>query len=92
MDKNIKASTHGQSISFEYIVKKDPDYLFVIDRGAVVGGQSSAKQVVENDLVKGTKAYKEKHITYLDPDYWYLSGGGLVSLDEMVKQVDQALD
>lgn len=92
VDKNIKASTHGQSISFEYIVKKDPDYLFVIDRGAVVGGQSSAKQVVENDLVKGTKAYKEKHITYLDPDYWYLSGGGLVSLDEMVKQVDQALD
>ncbi|QKI83147.1 siderophore ABC transporter substrate-binding protein [Kroppenstedtia eburnea] len=91
VDKNIKASTHGQSVSFEYIVKKDPDYLFVVDRGAVVGGQSSAKQVVENDLVKGTKAYKEKHIIYLDPDYWYLSGGGLVSLNEMVKQVDQAL-
>lgn len=91
VDKNIKASTHGQSISFEYIAKNNPDYLFVIDRGAVVGGQSSAKQVVENDLVKKTKAYKEKQVTYLDPNYWYLSGGGLVSLNEMVKQVDQAL-
>lgn len=92
VDKSIKASTHGQSISFEYIVKKDPDLFFVIDRGAVVGGQSSAKQVVENDLVKNTKAFKEDNIIYLDPNYWYLSGGGLVSVTEMVTEVESALD
>ncbi|SMP01840.1 substrate-binding protein [Laceyella tengchongensis] len=76
VDSNIKASTHGQSISFEYIVDKNPDYLFVIDRSAVVGGQSGAKQVIEYELVKKTTAFKEGHIVYLDPNYWYLSGGG----------------
>lgn len=92
IDKKIEASTHGQSVSFEYIAKKNPDYLYVIDRGAVVGGESSAKKVVENAIVKGTKAYKEDNIVYLDPNYWYLSGGGLVSVMEMVKEVDASLE
>ncbi|MGG4036134.1 siderophore ABC transporter substrate-binding protein [Paenibacillus cisolokensis] len=91
VDENIEVSTHGQSISFEYIVEKDPDYLFVIDRGAAVAGESSAKQLVENELVKNTKAYKEGQIVYLDPNYWYLSGGGLVSVAEMVKEVSEGL-
>lgn len=90
-DEKIEVSTHGQSISFEYIVEKDPDYLFVIDRGAVVGGESSAKQVVENDLVKNTKAYKNGKIIYLDPDYWYLSGGGLESVAGMTEEVNGAI-
>ncbi|WP_165820852.1 siderophore ABC transporter substrate-binding protein [Pueribacillus theae] len=91
VDENLEVSTHGQSISFEYIVEKDPDYLFVIDRGAAIGGESSAKQVIENDLVKNTKAYKEKNIVYLDPNYWYLSGGGLVSVQEMANEVEAGL-
>ncbi|BFH16634.1 siderophore ABC transporter substrate-binding protein [Paenibacillus melissococcoides] len=91
VDPDIKVSTHGDPVSFEYIVEKDPDYLFVIDRGAVVGGESSAKQVVENELVMKTKAYKEGHIVYLDPSYWYLSGGGLISVEEMVKEVGAAI-
>lgn len=90
-DEKIEVSTHGQSISFEYIVEKDPDYLFVIDRGAVVGGESSAKQVLENDLVKNTKAYKNGKIIYLDPDYWYLSGGGLESVAGMTEEVKGAI-
>jgi iron complex transport system substrate-binding protein len=92
VDENIEASTHGQSISFEYIVEKDPDFLFVIDRTAVVGGESSAKEVIENDLVKNTKAYKEGNIVYLDPNYWYLSGGGLVSVSEMILEVGAAVE
>ena len=93
VDKNIKAATHGMSISFEYIAEKNPDYLFVIDRDQVVSGEGGqpAEQVLNNDLVKGTKAYKDKNIVYLDPNYWYLSGGGLVSLGEMVKEVEAAL-
>ncbi len=91
-DEGIEVSQHGQNISNEYIVEIDPEYLFVIDRGAVVeGGESSAKQVVENELIKGTKAYKEGNIVYLDPNYWYLSGGGLISTSEMVKSIDEAI-
>jgi len=91
VDSNLDASTHGQSISFEYIAEKNPDYLFVVDRTAAVGGESSAKEVIENDLVKNTKAYKEGHIVYLDPNYWYLSGGGVVSFSAMIDEVLNAL-
>jgi len=94
VDENLEVSTHGQSISFEYIVEKDPEILYVVDRGAVVttGQESSpAKEVLNNDLIKGTKAFKEDRIVYLDPNYWYLSGGGLVSVTEMIKAIDESL-
>ncbi|WP_283246466.1 siderophore ABC transporter substrate-binding protein [Paenibacillus sp. Marseille-Q4541] len=93
-DENIEVSTHGQSVSFEYIVEKDPDYLFVVDRGVInaEGDASSAKDLVENSLVKNTKAYKDGHIVYLDANYWYLSGGGLASVSEMVKEVSGAFE
>nr|WP_256241790.1 hypothetical protein [Bacillus sp. V3B] len=42
--------------------------------------------------MEGTTAVKEDHVVYLDPDYWYLSGGGLVSVAEMVKSVEEALE
>lgn len=90
-DENIKVSTHGQSVSFEYVAEKNPQYLFVVDRGAVVGGESSAKKVLDNTLINGTDAAKNDHIIYLDPSYWYLSGGGLVSTAEMIKEVEAAI-
>src|SRR5690606_10782896 len=79
VDDTIVSSTHGQSISWEYVVGRDPDYLFVIDRDAVVAGGAgqTARQVVENELVMLTRAYRNGHIVYLEPSYWYLSGGGL---------------
>ncbi|MED4302411.1 siderophore ABC transporter substrate-binding protein [Bacillus licheniformis] len=91
VDKNIEVSLHGQSVSSEYISEKNPDYLFVIDRSAAIGEKGTAKEVIENEIVKSTKAYKNGHITYLDPGYWYLSGGGLKSVSEMVKEVENGL-
>lgn len=90
-DEGIEVSTHGQSVTFEYILEKDPDILFVIDRNAAVGGESGAKEVIENDIVKRTKAFKNGKIIYLDPDFWYLSGGGLESVEQMVKEVEGSL-
>lgn len=90
-DENIEASTHGQSVSFEYAAEKNPQYLFVVDRGVVVGGKSSAAKVLDNKLINSTDAAKNDHIIYLDPNYWYLSGGDLVSTAEMVKEVEAAI-
>ncbi|MDA3130837.1 siderophore ABC transporter substrate-binding protein [Aliibacillus thermotolerans] len=90
-DENIEASTHGQSISFEYITKQDPDFLFVIDRTAVVGGETSAEQLIENELTENIQAYEKDQIVYLDPEYWYLSGGGLQSVAKMVEEVEAAI-
>lgn len=91
-DDTIKASRHGQTASFEYVVQLDPDYIFVVDRSAVVGNsETSAKQLIENDLVKNTKAFKNGKIVYLDPNVWYLSGGGLKSTQVMIDDIKSAL-
>ena len=90
-DEGIEVSTHGMNVSFEYVTEKDPDILYVVDRGAAVGDESSAKIIVENKLMEKTKAFKEDNIVYLNADYWYLSGGGIVSVTEMIKEVDASL-
>jgi iron complex transport system substrate-binding protein len=91
-DDSIEVSTHGQNVSFEYIMEKNPDYLFVIDRGSAVEGESTAKTLLDNDLMKQVNAVKEDNVIYLDPNYWYLSGGGLTSVSEMVKEVEKVLE
>ncbi|WP_442604196.1 siderophore ABC transporter substrate-binding protein [Paenibacillus sp. KN14-4R] len=91
VDTNIEVSTHGKPVTFEYVAEKNPDYLFVVDRTAAVGGKSAVKDFIENELVKKTNAYKAQHIVYLDSDYWYLSGGGLISVTEMMKQIEAVI-
>ena len=93
-DSSIKAEgTHGQTVSFEYVMNINPDYIFVVDRSAVVGNsETSAKQVVENDLVKNTNAYKNGKIVYLNANVWYLSGGGFKSTERMIDDVQDAIN
>ena len=93
VDEGIEVSTHGQNVSFEYVVEQDPDLLYVIDRGAAIGeGESATKLIVENKLMEDTKAMQNDDIYYLDPEYWYLSGGGLISVEEMVNEIAESLE
>jgi len=91
VDKGIEVSTHGQNVSYEYVLEKNPDIIFVVDRDAVVTEGASAKKDIENDIVKKTTAYKDGKIIYLNPEVWYLSGGGIQSVKEMAKEVEKAL-
>ena len=87
-------STHGNETSFETVVKQNPDYIFVMDRDKAIGkaGAASAKEIVENDLVKSTPAYKNNHIVYLEnPNVWYTAEGGIQALDMMLKDLEKGL-
>lgn len=86
-DDSIEVSTHGQEVSYEYISQINPDVLFVVDRTVVVGGTNLAATTLDNDLVNETNAAKNGKIISLDPELWYLSGGGLTSVSEMIKEV-----
>ena len=47
---------------------------------------------MENDLVKGTDAYKNGHIVYLEhPAVWYTAEGGISALDVMLSDLESAL-
>jgi iron complex transport system substrate-binding protein len=92
VDETIEAVNHGQSISFEYIAEKNPDLLYVLDRNAVTGGDYTAETTLDNDLVNGTTAATEGNITYLTPDYWYLSSGGITSVSQMIEEIKQSIE
>ena len=91
VDTTIDSGTHGQKATFEYVAEKNPQYLFVVDRAAVTGGNTSAKELFDNELVARTDAYKNDNIVYLDPAIWYTSVGGFTSTLRMVEEVDAAI-
>lgn len=92
VDENIEVSQHGQSITFEYILEKNPDVIFVIDRSAAVGGEVGAKETIENELVMKTNAYKNGKIIYLDAVNWYIAGNGITSTQAMTEEIKAALE
>ena len=85
-------SPGGKTISYEYILETNPDYIMVIDRDFSVNLGESAKRLFDNDLIKKTKAYQTNNIYYLDSDIWYLSGGGLESIDIMMDDISNILN
>lgn len=75
-DSNIVDARHGQPVSFEYLQKTDPDWLFVLDRTSAIGEEGvGAAEVLDNPLMHQTKAWKNKHIVYLSPDSYLAFGG-----------------
>lgn len=91
-DQKIEASTHGMNVSFEYVLEMDPDLLYVIDRSAAIGDEPAAKNIVENRLMKSTKVLQNDDIYYLSPDVWYLSGGGIISVQKMVEEIENSIE
>lgn len=82
------SAAHGEVISFEYILKTDPDWLLVLDRDAAVGHSgAAARAALDNELVGASKAAKKGQIAYLDPVRWYISAGGGAALVVMAEEL-----
>jgi iron complex transport system substrate-binding protein len=89
---DVEAATHGEAVSFEFLLETNPDWLFVIDRDASTGESgAAAQQVLDNELVHQTTAWQNDQIVYLDAVSFYIVNGGLHSLQNMVDQVGGAV-
>lgn len=89
--KELNVGRHGQSVSYEFILEANPDWLFVMDRDAAIGREGvAAKQMMNNELVEFTTAGSKQQIVYLDPEAWYLldSSGARV----LQSNINQLLD
>lgn len=87
---DIVPSEHGQPVGYEFILNANPDWLFVLNRDTALGRDgNAARQALDNDLVRSTKAWKNGRVVYLDPAAWYLVGCGLTASHRMA---DQLLD
>lgn len=75
-DNQIADARHGQPVSFEYLQKTNPDWLFVLDRSAAIGEDGAgAKAVLNNPLVAKTNAWSKGQVVYLSPDSYLAFGG-----------------
>lgn len=88
-DDTIEASTHGQSVSFEYVLEKNPDVLFIIDRTQAIGGDTHNNNIETQPLIAETKAAQNERLVRLNPEVWYLSGGGIESLNLMMDDLEK---
>lgn len=85
---NKNDSTHGDQINFEFLVKQNPEYIFVLDRNQVTGDNYNPRDIVENDVTKQTDAYKNNKIIYLkNSNVWYSAEGGIKALEIMINDI-----
>jgi len=94
VDADVDTSTHGNEASFEFIVEKNPEYLFVMDRDAAIGtdGAQLAQEIMENELIMELDVYKNGNIVYLaHPAVWYTAEGGIQALDIMLQDLETEL-
>jgi ABC-type enterochelin transport system, periplasmic component len=70
----------------------NPSWLFIIDRDGAIGNNhnQSAKQVLDNPLIRKTAAWRRQHIIYLDSRSLYIAGGIQAYLRAMT-QIDRAI-
>ena len=79
-------------MSFEYLLKTNPDYLLVLDRDEAIGNEGqSAKKLLDNKLVHATKAWRNNHVVYLNAADWYtMSNSSPSALKANLKQLSDA--
>ncbi|THU00701.1 siderophore ABC transporter substrate-binding protein [Lampropedia puyangensis] len=82
---------HGQSISFEFILQSNPDWLLVLDRDSAIGREgAAAERLLDNALIKATNAGKKGQIVYLNAMNWYvLDNAGITALRDNVRQLHE---
>ena len=74
--------------------RKHPTISSFMDRDAAIGtdGAKLAQEIMENELVMGTDAYKNGNIVYLaHPAVWYTAEGGISALDIMLQDLESEL-
>jgi iron complex transport system substrate-binding protein len=86
---DVKDGDHGgDSVTFEFLLEVNPDWVFVVDRDAGTGeNNGAAAALLDNELFNQTTAAKEGQIVYLDPQAAYITMNGYTGVSLMLDQV-----
>lgn len=94
VDADTDTSAHGNEASFEFVLSKNPDYIFAMDRDAAIGteGAQLAAEVLDNELINKTDAAQNGNVIVLEhSNVWYTAEGGVTALGVMLSDLENAL-
>ena len=94
VEANIDTSAHGNEASFEYVVEKAPDYIFVLDRDKATNAEGAqlAEEIMKNELIMSTDAYKNGNLIIMEnAGVWYKAEGGFTALGIMLEDLEKEL-
>lgn len=95
VDADVDTSTHGNEASFEFVLDKNPDYIFAMDRDAAIGteGAQLAAEILDNELINKTTAAQNGNVIVLEhSNVWYTAEGGITALGVMLSDLENALN
>ncbi|MGD8111605.1 siderophore ABC transporter substrate-binding protein [Vibrio sp. TRT 17S01] len=93
VEQELKESTHGDLISFEFIREVNPEYLFILDRDKLSNRKSTRTiESFNNDLVKQTRAFQNGHVRSLNFFAWYIAMGGVTATELMIEDMSNVLN
>lgn len=86
-------TSHGDTASYEALLALNPDYIFVLDRDSAIGaeGASTAMDLLDNEIVHESDAWKNGKVVELDPLIWYLVEGGVTAMDTMLSDLEAGM-
>lgn len=87
-----KAAAAKRAETLSTALKADPDWLIVLDRGAINGGKKTAADTLaKHPELSQSRAYKEGRVYYADPNGWYVVTTGLSNLQAIAADMQKAM-
>jgi len=86
-----EGSPHGDTVTNEFLLSANPEWIIAFDRGAATGEGSSAEETLDNELVAQTTAGSEAQILYLPASELYIVINGLTAIENVLTSVHDAL-
>jgi len=88
-----KAAAEERAKTVAAVAAAEPDWLLVLDRGAINGAErTAADTLAKHPQLSQTLAFKEGRVYYVDPNGWYVIGGGLNNLKAITDDMLSAMN
>lgn len=86
-----EGSPHGDTVTNEFILTANPDWIIAFDRGAATGEGSTAEETLNNELVAQTAAAQQDNIVFLPASELYIVINGLTAIENVLASVNDQL-
>lgn len=87
-----KAAAAKRAETLANATQADPDWLIVLDRGAINGGKKTAADTLaKHPALNQTRAYKAGHVYYADPNAWYVVTTGVSNVQTIAADMLEAM-